>query len=90
MGTAGSAFRQPWVVVFAFGLLHGLGFAGALSDSRRGSSQIPGEQSGEQRDAFGVNLREPQRTPTDFGNAQVSFLPKETGPWRTLADANGL
>lgn len=26
------AIRMPWVVAFAFGLLHGLGFAGALSE----------------------------------------------------------
>ena len=24
--------RKPWIVAFAFGLLHGLGFAGALAD----------------------------------------------------------
>ena len=28
----GLAERQPWLVAFAFGLLHGLGFAGALRD----------------------------------------------------------
>ncbi|WP_299598688.1 HupE/UreJ family protein [uncultured Microbulbifer sp.] len=26
------AIRKPWIVAFGFGLLHGLGFAGALSD----------------------------------------------------------
>ena len=26
------SFRQPWLVAFGFGLLHGFGFAGALSD----------------------------------------------------------
>ena len=31
-GRAGLAERKPWVVAFAFGLLHGLGFAGALSE----------------------------------------------------------
>jgi len=28
----GITFSYPWIVAFAFGLLHGLGFAGALSD----------------------------------------------------------
>lgn len=31
-GDAGFAERFPWSVAFAFGLLHGLGFAGALSE----------------------------------------------------------
>ena len=31
-GRTGLTFAQPWVVAFAFGLLHGLGFAGALSE----------------------------------------------------------
>jgi hydrogenase/urease accessory protein HupE len=31
-GRPGLAERKPWVVAFAFGLLHGLGFAGALSE----------------------------------------------------------
>ena len=31
-GKAGIAARAPWVVAFAFGLLHGFGFAGALSE----------------------------------------------------------
>lgn len=31
-GQAGLATRAPWVVAFAFGLLHGLGFAGALRE----------------------------------------------------------
>ena len=30
-GKAGIAARAPWVVAFAFGLLHGFGFAGALA-----------------------------------------------------------
>ena len=29
---AGMAVRRPWAVAFVFGLLHGFGFAGALSD----------------------------------------------------------
>ena len=31
-GEAGLTARWPWLVAFAFGLLHGLGFAGALSE----------------------------------------------------------
>ena len=30
-GNGGIASRQPWLMAFGFGLLHGLGFAGALS-----------------------------------------------------------
>jgi hypothetical protein len=33
--------RYPWVVAFAFGLLHGLGFAGALSDIGLPQGEIP-------------------------------------------------
>jgi hypothetical protein len=29
-GRTGIATRKPWIVAFTFGLLHGLGFAGAL------------------------------------------------------------
>jgi hypothetical protein len=31
-GAGGSASRAPWIVAFGFGLLHGFGFAGALSE----------------------------------------------------------
>ena len=31
----------PWIVAFAFGLLHGLGFAGALCDIGLPPSEIP-------------------------------------------------
>ena len=31
-GRPGLATRQPWLVAFSFGLLHGLGFAGALAE----------------------------------------------------------
>lgn len=31
-GRAGLTARAPWIVAFSFGLLHGLGFAGALSE----------------------------------------------------------
>ena len=31
-GREGLAARKPWVIAFAFGLLHGLGFAGALAE----------------------------------------------------------
>jgi hydrogenase/urease accessory protein HupE len=33
--------RQPWLVAFVFGLLHGLGFAGALSDVGLPANDIP-------------------------------------------------
>lgn len=35
------AIRRPWVVAFAFGLLHGLGFAGALAEVGLPSASIP-------------------------------------------------
>lgn len=40
-GNAGIAARAPWVIAFAFGLLHGFGFAGALSDVGLPASHIP-------------------------------------------------
>ncbi len=33
--------RQPWIVAFIFGLLHGLGFAGALSEIGLPPNEIP-------------------------------------------------
>jgi hydrogenase/urease accessory protein HupE len=33
--------RRPWLVAFAFGLLHGLGFAGALADLSLPAGDIP-------------------------------------------------
>lgn len=33
--------RQPWIVAFAFGLLHGLGFAGALAEVGLPTGSIP-------------------------------------------------
>ncbi len=33
--------RQPWLVAFVFGLLHGLGFAGALSEIGLPQTEIP-------------------------------------------------
>lgn len=33
--------RQPWLVAFGFGLLHGLGFAGALADIGLPQAEIP-------------------------------------------------
>jgi len=33
--------RKPWLVAFAFGLLHGLGFAGALSRIGLPQMEIP-------------------------------------------------
>jgi len=40
-GRAGLASRKPWVVAFAFGLLHGLGFAGALAEVGLPENSIP-------------------------------------------------
>jgi hydrogenase/urease accessory protein HupE len=40
-GEAGIAARAPWVVAFAFGLLHGFGFAGALSQVGLPAGHIP-------------------------------------------------
>jgi hydrogenase/urease accessory protein HupE len=40
-GNRGMTSRAPWVVAFAFGLLHGFGFAGALSEIGLPSSDIP-------------------------------------------------
>ena len=40
-GKAGIAARAPWVVAFAFGLLHGFGFAGALSEVGLPADRIP-------------------------------------------------
>ena len=40
-GRAGLTTRAPWVVAFAFGLLHGLGFAGALAELGLPPGEIP-------------------------------------------------
>lgn len=40
-GHEGLAARQPWVMAFAFGLLHGLGFAGALAEVGLPQNAIP-------------------------------------------------
>ena len=40
-GRPGITFTYPWIVAFSFGLLHGLGFAGALSDIGLPPSEIP-------------------------------------------------
>jgi hydrogenase/urease accessory protein HupE len=40
-GRIGLAQRYPWVVAFIFGLLHGFGFAGALSEVGLPPSDIP-------------------------------------------------
>ena len=40
-GEAGIAVRAPWVVAFTFGLLHGFGFAGALSEVGLPAGHIP-------------------------------------------------
>jgi hydrogenase/urease accessory protein HupE len=40
-GKAGIAAQAPWIVAFAFGLLHGLGFAGALSEIGMPVGHVP-------------------------------------------------
>jgi len=40
-GRDGIASRAPWIVAFSFGLLHGFGFAGALSDVGLPQNHIP-------------------------------------------------
>jgi hydrogenase/urease accessory protein HupE len=40
-GREGLAAKQPWLVAFAFGLLHGLGFAGALAEIGLPANAIP-------------------------------------------------
>jgi hypothetical protein len=40
-GRDGVAARAPWVVAFTFGLLHGLGFAGGLSEAGLPAGHIP-------------------------------------------------
>ena len=40
-GRAGLTARAPWIVAFAFGLLHGFGFAGALSEVGLPQDHIP-------------------------------------------------
>ena len=40
-GRPAFAARRPWLVAFAFGLLHGFGFAGALSEIGMPEGQIP-------------------------------------------------
>ncbi len=36
-----STIRHPWVVAFAFGLLHGFGFASALTGAGLPPSELP-------------------------------------------------
>jgi hydrogenase/urease accessory protein HupE len=40
-GEVGFSVRWPWVVAFAFGLLHGFGFAGALADLGLPPADVP-------------------------------------------------
>ena len=40
-GKPGITYRYPWVVSFAFGLLHGLGFAGALARIGLPPAEVP-------------------------------------------------
>lgn len=40
-GRIGLTARKPWIIAFAFGLLHGLGFAGALAEVGLPENNIP-------------------------------------------------
>ena len=40
-GRASVTHRRPWIVAFVFGLLHGLGFAGALREVGLPEQSIP-------------------------------------------------
>lgn len=40
-GQLGLTYRSPWIVAFLFGLLHGLGFAGALTSLGLPAADIP-------------------------------------------------
>jgi len=40
-GRLGLAARRPWLIAFCFGLLHGLGFAGALAEIGLPANSIP-------------------------------------------------
>jgi hypothetical protein len=40
-GRLGLTYTYPWIVSFTFGLLHGLGFAGALSDIGLPTADVP-------------------------------------------------
>jgi hypothetical protein len=40
-GRVGVAIRKPWLVAFVFGLLHGLGFAGALTEVGLPAHAVP-------------------------------------------------
>lgn len=40
-GQPGLTARRPWIVAFAFGLLHGFGFAGALYEIGLPQSDVP-------------------------------------------------
>ena len=40
-GRAGLTQRAPWIIAFAFGLLHGFGFAGALTEIGLPQHAIP-------------------------------------------------
>ena len=40
-GLEGLTVRKPWVIAFSFGLLHGLGFAGALAEVGLPQNSIP-------------------------------------------------
>ena len=41
LGQVGLTERRPWIVALAFGLFHGLGFAGALSEVGVPAHEVP-------------------------------------------------
>jgi hypothetical protein len=87
-GHPGLAARAPWVVAFVFGLLHGLGFAGALREVGLPERDIPlalllfnvGVEAGQLLFIAGV---------VALFALVADFLPSggtaERGPWRTEA-----
>ncbi len=87
-GVEGIAARAPWIVAFAFGLLHGFGFAGALSEVGLPSNAIPLALL-----FFNVGVEVGQLL---FVAAVVAFLfiarrPLAIAPrWITLAPAYGI
>lgn len=64
--------RYPWLVAFAFGLLHGFGFASALADLQLGKTELP-------LALFGFNVG------VEFGQLAFVGILLALGPlWRKL------
>ncbi|MCA9751653.1 MAG: HupE/UreJ family protein [Gemmatimonadetes bacterium] len=87
-GRAGLSARWPWVVSFAFGLLHGLGFAGALGALGLPRPEIPvallffnlGVEAGQLVFVFAVVA----------ARAAIRTLRFEPRPWARLAPGYAL